>query len=219
MPRPGEMSLAHRGVLFLDEFPEFSRSSLEALRQPLEDGYITVSRSSGTVQFPARCLLVAAQNPCPCGNAGKDSARCTCAPNAITQYQKKISGPLIDRIDLCVEVPHVSYEHLSSKISGETSECVRERVCNARAIQRERFHSAERITNAEMRNSDIDQHCVLSSDAQGLLGKAVHQMSLSARSYYRLIKIARTIADLDKAEHISVQHIAESLQYRHKPLI
>lgn len=218
IPRPGEISLAHRGVLFLDEFAEFSRSSLEALRQPLEDGWVTVSRSAGTVRFPARCILIAAHNPCPCGNLGGASALCTCTPSAIAHYQKKISGPVMDRMDMCVEVPRVEYEHLSQRTLGESSSSVRERVCRARDIQRERFASDDRITNSEMRNADVEEHCKLATDAQHLLGQAVHQMGLSARSYYRILKVSRTIADLDNVQTIALQHVAEGLQYRKKDL-
>ncbi len=219
IPRPGEMSLAHRGVLFMDEFPEFSRSSLEALRQPLEDGHVTVSRSSGTVRFPAHCMLVAAQNPCPCGNYGKETVRCTCTPSVIAHYQQKVSGPLMDRIDLFVDVPRVTYDHLRASSSAEASCVVRERVSRAREIQKQRFNSKGTITNAEMRNVDTDQWCVLENDARDLLGKAVGRLSLSARGYYRILKIARTIADLEYCEPISLSHVAESLQYRHKPFI
>ncbi|MEK7649066.1 MAG: YifB family Mg chelatase-like AAA ATPase [Patescibacteria group bacterium] len=219
IPRPGEMSLAHRGVLFMDEFPEFSRSSLEALRQPLEDGHVTVSRSSGTVRFPAQCMLVAAQNPCPCGNYGKETTQCTCTASAIAHYQKKVSGPLMDRIDLFVDVPRVSYDHLSASSYSEQSSVVRERVAQARSIQKQRFASNTYTTNAEMRSIDIDRWCTLENDARNLLGKAVGQLSLSARSYYRILKIARTIADLEGSSCVALSHVAESLQYRHKPLI
>lgn len=219
VPRPGEMSLAHRGVLFLDEFAEFPRSSLEALRQPLEDGFITVSRSSGTVRFPSRCTLIAAHNPCPCGNLGSDSVLCTCTPSLVSHYQKKLSGPILDRIDLYVDVPRVEYEHLTNRKDGESSKVMRERVIRARDIQRRRYCPSGRSTNAEMRNTDVERYCVLGPDVHDLLGKAVCRMGLSARSYYRVLKVSRTIADLDDSQSVLMQHVAESLQYRRKTSI
>jgi len=215
-PRPGEISLAHRGVLFLDEFPEFSRSSLEALRQPLEDGCVTVSRSSGTLQFPARFTLVAAQNPCPCGNYGTEHTQCTCAPGHIMRYQKKISGPLLDRIDLFIDVPQVPLQSLQSQAQGESSARIRERVEYARDRQRTRFKEENIICNAEMTSQRVEQVCHVDSDGYDLLRKAVIQLQLSARAYYRVLRVARTIADLSGSGEVGQGHIAESLQYRFK---
>lgn len=215
-PRPGEISLAHRGVLFLDEFPEFPRPVLENLRQPLEDGVITISRAQGSITFPARFTLVASQNPCPCGYATDPDRTCVCSPIQIARYQKKISGPLLDRIDLHVEVPRVKFEKLSKDELGELSEHIRARVEEARARQTRRFAGTPYITNSEMKNRDIREHCVLDDECLALLKQAVHQMALSARGYHRILKLARTIADLDGKGRIQVGHVAEALQYRVK---
>lgn len=216
-PRPGEISLAHRGVLFLDEFPEFSRMVLENLRQPLEDGTIAVSRAQATLSFPARFTLIAAMNPCPCGNATDPEKLCSCSPANIIRYQRKISGPILDRIDIHVEVPRMKFEKLSSEKMGESSQLIRERVIPARARQHERFKNIDGvITNSEMQNQHIKEFCQLGEKELDLLRRAVNQLQLSARSYHRLIKIARTIGDLAGAEAIEVPHLAEAIQYRQR---
>lgn len=214
IPKPGEISLAHRGVLFLDEFAEFSRTVLETLRQPLEEGMITVSRAKGSFVFPAQCMLIAAMNPCPCGNYGDHEVMCSCSPNQILQYQKKISGPLLDRIDLQVEVPRVKVEHLQNSRKGEKSEDIRRRVESARERQYLRFEKDKILTNSEMGKKHLEKHCALSEECKSLLRALISSLSLSARGYYRLIKVARTIADLEGAEDIAVEHIAEAAQYR-----
>ncbi len=215
-PRPGEISLSHRGVLFLDEFAEFPRFVLESLRQPLEDGIVTVSRVQGTVTFPARFTLVASQNPCPCGYATDPQKNCSCSPSSILRYQKKISGPILDRIDLHVEVPRVEFEKLASKNLSESSDKIRERVEHARKIQQKRFEKTGCTTNSEMKSKEIKLFCQLDTDSQKLLGQAVEKFGLSARSYYRIIKLARTIADIECKESIALAHVAEALQYRGK---
>ncbi len=216
VPRPGEISLAHRGVLFLDEFPEFPRFVIESLRQPLEDGVITVSRSQGTVTFPARFILVASQNPCPCGYASDPDHVCTCSPAHLISYQKKISGPLLDRIDLHVEVPRITFDKLSSNTLAESSQRIRARVEAAREVQTARFKDAAIHTNSEMRNVELRKFCVLDSATGQLLKAAVNKMHLSARAYNRILKLSRTIADLGKSEKIQLEHVAEALQFRAK---
>jgi len=215
-PRPGEISLAHRGVLFLDEFPEFPRSVLESLRQPLEDGIITIARAQSVLVFPARFILVASQNPCPCGLQSDPERTCICGPAQIVRYQKKISGPLLDRIDLHVEVPRVQFDKLASEQLEETSNHIRERVETARAIQTKRFKHSHIHTNSEMSNKDIKQYCALNEESVDLLRAAMNQLHLSARTYNRILKLARTIADLGKSDKISLEHIAEALQFRTK---
>ncbi len=215
-PRPGEISLAHRGVLFLDEFPEFPRTVLESLRQPLEDGLITISRANGVLTFPARFILVASQNPCPCGFSSDPERQCACGQSQILRYQKKISGPLLDRIDLHVEVPRVKFDKLSSDTLGESSENIRQRVEEARNIQTNRFRDTNIHCNSEMRNAEIRQFCKLDDQSIDLLRAAVTQMHLSARAYNRILKLARTIADLGKSDDIKLDHIAEALQFRAK---
>lgn len=213
-PRPGEITLSHRGVLFLDELPEFSRSVLEVLRQPLEDGLVNVSRATQSVSFPAQFLLIASQNPCPCGYLGDDTKNCVCTPTQINRYQRKISGPLIDRIDIHLTVPRVEIAKLSEKSSGETSLVVRERVKKAREIQKKRFAGSRTKTNAEMNQKEIGEFVLLGDSAEALLAAAAQNLGLSARSYFRVKKLARTIADLEEAENVSENHIAEALQYR-----
>ncbi|MCX6745560.1 MAG: YifB family Mg chelatase-like AAA ATPase, partial [Candidatus Parcubacteria bacterium] len=214
IPRPGEISLAHRGVLFLDEFPEFPRKVLENLRQPMEDGVISISRASGTLAYPARFILIAAQNPCPCGFATDPDKTCTCSPGAIIKYQQKISGPIIDRIDLHVEVPRLSFEKLTTQKVAESSAKIRERIEKARQIQRARFQALPILDNGEMRSQDIKEFCQVDNQSQELLKNAVNQFHLSARSYHRVLKLARTIADLENCDKIKTQHLAEALQYR-----
>lgn len=213
-PRPGEISLAHRGVLFLDELPEFGRGVLESLRQPLEDGVITVSRAAGSIQFPARFILVAARNPCPCGYLDDPRQPCTCAPHHIIKYQKKISGPLLDRIDMHVTVPRLAYQKMVSRHEAEPSSSIRQRVLAARAIQAERFSKIPVMTNAEMSARELDTFCPRAVQAEELLKRAVNQLAISTRAYHRLLKVARTIADLGGEEEITVEHVAEALQYR-----
>jgi len=213
-PKPGEISLAHRGILFLDEFPEFDRRVLENLRQPLEDGIVSISRASGTVEFPAKFILVAAQNPCPCGYASDPERNCTCSPMQIMNYQKKISGPLLDRIDLHVEVPRVDFEKLVGESKQESSKEIRVRVEGARKIQNERFKKFDIFTNSEMSSEQVKEFCPLDESTKELIRSAVSQLHLSARSYYRILKLARTIADLGKNKDIKSEHVAEALQYR-----
>jgi len=221
-PMPGEISLAHRGVLFLDEFPEFPRNVLEALRQPIEDGTVSISRAKGAVTYPAKFLLVAAANPCPCGNYGSVAKRCTCMPGMITRYQKRISGPILDRIDLHIDVPAVSTEQLTElkKYKTEKSITVKKRVQSARQHQQRRFSGLKMniFANAEMTTKDVKNLCPLSQDCYNLLQKAVTRLKLSARSYYKMIKVARTISDLTHSRFIQPEHIAEALQYRPKDM-
>ncbi len=221
IPRPGEVSLAHQGVLFLDELPEFKRDVLEVLRQPLEDGYVAVSRVHASITFPASFCLVAAMNPCPCGYYGDNFRQCTCAPGQIAKYQKRISGPLLDRIDLHIEVPRLTEDELLHAPSGEPSSAVRQRVCRAREIQQRRF--AERnaklgrshiYCNAQMPARDVRTFCALADDVRALLRAAIQKLGLSARAYDRILKVSRTIADLDGAPQIAVAHVAEAIQYR-----
>jgi len=217
-PAPGEVSLAHRGVLFLDEFAEFPRNVLESLRQPLEDGMVTISRAKASLTFPAQFLLVAAQNPCPCGFAGSPDRACTCSHAEITRYRKKVSGPLIDRIDLHIEVPRVKTGKLLDKISeqAEGSRKVRERVQAARLIQLARFKGCGLKSNAEMTSKVVEKYCPLEEAAEKLIRQAVSKMRLSARSYHKILKVSRTIADLGGVENIVVEHISEALNYRPK---
>ncbi len=215
-PRPGEISLSHRGVLFLDEFPEFSRAVLENLRQPLEDGMVTVARVAATVVFPAQFTLVAAQNPCPCGYYSDPTKSCICTPGQIMKYHKKISGPLLDRIDLHVEVGRLEYDKLSSELSGESSEDIQRRVQVARNVQTKRFAGFDIKTNSEMTIREIKEFCKLGKAEQNFMKTAVVKMYLSARSYHRILKLARTIADLAGESLIAVHHLAEALQYRPK---
>ncbi|MDP2838328.1 MAG: YifB family Mg chelatase-like AAA ATPase [Candidatus Moranbacteria bacterium] len=216
-PKPGEISLAHRGVLFLDEFAEFSRVVLENLRQPLEDGEVTVSRAKGSLCFPARFMLIAAMNPCPCGYAGDPERVCACAPAQANRYRLKISGPIMDRIDLHVEVPRLKIEKLDEDGKhGEKSVDIRKRVEQARHRQRERFAQKPYYTNAEMTSQMVKEICVLDETSRNVLREAVGRLKLSARGYMRVLKVARTIADLAGAEQLSMNHLAEALQYRFK---
>jgi magnesium chelatase family protein len=213
-PRPGEVSMAHRGVLFLDELPEFMGTTLEMLRQPLEDRRVSVARASGTVTFPANFMLIAAMNPCPCGYFGDPVRECRCGSAQIQRYQKKISGPLLDRIDIHVEVPRVEYEKLAARRSGETSQAIRARVTDARARQAARLNGAGALTNADMSARDLEQFVTLDAMGDAMMKNAVTQLSLSPRSYHRVLKLARTIADLDGESAVTAQHLAEALQYR-----
>ncbi len=212
--RPGEISLAHNGVLFLDELPEYSRRTLETLRQPLEDGVITVARNLQTVTYPADFILIASMNPCPCGNYGSAVAECKCSAAQIHRYLDKLSGPLLDRIDIHVEVDNVTYGELSGEGSGETSADVRARVNKARKIQLDRMAASGRRCNAQMTSSDIKKYCAPDKESASLLQDSFDKLNLSARAYNRILKVARTVADLDGAENISVRHLAEALQYR-----
>ncbi len=210
---PGEISLAHGGVLFLDELPEYNRSTLEALRQPLEDGKITVSRAGGTVSFPARFMLCASMNPCPCGNYGSAERTCSCTPAEIRRYRRKISGPLLDRIDLQVEVDDVPYDALVDVREGESSEAVKARVDFARRVQRNRFGGGVH-TNADMDEGELARHCALTAEGDDILRAAFERMNLSARARVRIVKVARTIADLDASEQILPRHVFEAVSYR-----
>lgn len=214
MPKPGEISLAHRGVLFLDEFPEFPRAVLENLRQPLEDGLVTVARAQGSLTFPARFMLVASQNPCPCGYWGDTAQECVCTSAQIIKYRLKISGPIIDRIDLHVEVPRVPFEKLAGPAVAEKSEIIRERIVRARQRQLDRLARWRLFTNSEMTPALVRDICVLDAPGRELARQAVNNLHLSARSFHRLLKIARTIADLAGEDDIASRHVAEALQYR-----
>ncbi|MBI4338104.1 MAG: YifB family Mg chelatase-like AAA ATPase [Chloroflexi bacterium] len=215
-PHPGEVTLAHRGVLFLDEMSEFGQHILEVLRQPIEDKVVTISRAQGSVTFPSNFTLVGAMNPCFCGNYGDPVKPCTCSSTMVARYQKRISGPLLDRIDLYVEVPRVEYEKLTGEATGEPSEVVRARVQAARERQRRRFAGTPLLCNAEMGPAQVWQVCKLESGAQGLAKVAMEQLHLSARAFHRTLKVARTVADLAGAETISTVHLAEAVQYRQR---
>jgi magnesium chelatase family protein len=217
-PHPGEVSLAHRGVLFLDELPEFGTRVLDVLRQPIEDKLVTISRAQGSLTFPANCQLIAAMNPCPCGYYGDPVRPCTCSNSTVSKYQKRVSGPLMDRIDIHIHVPRVEFEKLSDERLGEPSASIQERVEAARARQRERFVSSEKMSfslcNADMGTGEVRRYCQLDDVSRGLMKTATNQLQLTARSYHRILKLARTIADLAGAESISAVHLAEALQYR-----
>lgn len=206
--------MSHLGVLFLDELPEFGQADLEVLRQPLEDRTVTISRANGTVSFPANFMLVAAMNPCPCGYYGDSVKECTCSPSTIARYQRRISGPLLDRIDIFVDVPRVEYEKLADGAAGEPSRAVQGRVEAARARQRGRYAGTKLGCNADMTPLEIRDFCPLESDGQALLRAAMQQLQLSARAFHRILKVARTIADLAGAETIGAAHLAEAIQYR-----
>ncbi len=217
-PRPGEITLAHRGVLFLDEFPEFPRGVLESLRQPIEDALVSISRSKGKTTFPAKCMLIASQNPCPCGYLGDKSHQCSCTPSQISRYKKRVSGPLLDRIDIHLDIPAVKVERLTEQENShvENSSTVRARVQKARDRQEKRYLGTTLTSNAELTNKTIKEYCTLSEECITLLRLAVTKMGLSGRAYYRIIKLSRTIADLEDTEDIMPNHIAEALQYRPK---
>jgi len=213
-PRPGEISLAHRGVLFLDELPEFGQRTLDVLRQPLEDKHVTISRAQGSLTFPASFTLIAAMNPCPCGYYGDPVKECTCSLGIVGKYQKRISGPLLDRIDIHVEVPRVKYDKLADDRLGEPSADVRARVEAARERQRQRFAGTHLTCNADMQPADVRVHCRVDETGKSLLKAAMAQLQLSARAYHRILKLARTIADLAGSENIRPPHLAEAIQYR-----
>lgn len=213
-PRPGEISLSHNGVLFMDELPEFRRDALEAMRQPLEDGEVTITRTSGSVTYPCNFMLVASMNPCPCGYYGDPTHECSCTQTQIMKYMSKISGPLLDRIDLHVEVPAVKYEELESKETGESSETINARVGKAREVQLERYKDSRIFSNSQLTPELMREYCVLDSEANDLLKQAYESLGLSARAHNRILKVARTIADLAGKESIELEHIAEAIQYR-----
>jgi magnesium chelatase family protein len=213
-PKPGEISLAHNGILFLDEFPEFDAKVKEALRQPLEDRRITIARSAATCVFPANIMLVAAMNPCPCGHYGDPKKECRCTEIQVQRYMAKVSGPLLDRIDLHIEVPHVPYDELSSERTGPSSEGVREKVIAARKIQQTRFAGSSTHSNAAMNEKQLQEYCKSDKEGGALLKNAVDALGFSARSYGRILKVARTIADLEAEQTITSAHIGEAIQYR-----
>ena len=214
IPRPGEISLAHNGVLFLDELPEFSKAALETLRQPLEDGFVTITRASGSLTLPSRFMLVCAMNPCRCGWYGHPSGRCTCSPQQVEQYMQRISGPLLDRIDMHIDVPSVEYEAMRRKEQPEPSSAIRERVNAAREVQKKRFAGTEVSCNAYMTPAMIGQYCALDAAGEKLMQGAFERLGLTARSHDRILRMARTIADLEGSEHIEAAHLAEAIQYR-----
>ena len=214
IPRPGEISLAHNGVLFLDELPEFSKAALETLRQPLEDGFVTITRASGSLTLPSRFMLVCAMNPCRCGWYGHPSGRCTCSPQQVEQYMQRISGPLLDRIDMHIDVPSVEYEAMRRKERPEPSSAIRERVNAAREVQKKRFAGTEVSCNAYMTPAMIGQYCALDAAGEKLMQGAFERLGLTARSHDRILRMARTIADLEGSEHIEAAHLAEAIQYR-----
>lgn len=214
IPKPGEISLAHYGVLFLDELTEFQKSTLEVLRGPLEDRQITVSRVNGTFTYPANFMFAASMNPCPCGYYGSKEKECTCSPQAISRYIGKISGPLLDRIDICIEVSAVKYQKLSNNKEIENSETIKKRVDKARKIQQERYKKYKILSNSELTPKMIEKYCKLDEKGKKILEDAFNKLKLSARAYGRILKVARTIADLEESESIQVKHIAEAIQYR-----
>jgi len=214
VPRPGEVSLSHNGVLFLDELPEFKKNALEVMRQPLEDGMVTISRALMSLTYPSRFMLVAALNPCPCGYLTDPKHECTCSPQQVQRYMAKISGPLLDRIDIHIEVPPLSYQELADRRPAEQSICIRERVNRARSVQQKRFHRSKIFCNAQMDTRQMRTHCKIEPDSHALLEKAINRLGLSARAYTRILKVARTIADLESRDSISAAHVSEAIQYR-----
>lgn len=212
--KPGEVSLAHHGVLFLDELPEFSRSALEVLRQPIEDGQITISRSGQTQVFPCSIMVIAAMNPCPCGFYGDGTDRCTCSENKIKRYLNRVSGPLLDRFDIQIEVPPVEFEELRESEAAESSAEIKKRVDRARAVQRERFKNSKTTGNAKITEEQFEKYCVIDKDAESTLKNAFESLGFTARAYNRVLKVARTIADLDGSEVIRSEHVLEAVQYR-----
>ncbi|HAK88978.1 MAG: hypothetical protein A2077_07200 [Nitrospirae bacterium GWC2_46_6] len=213
-PRPGEVSLAHHGILFLDELPEFKRNVLEVLRQPMENGLVTVSRAVASVTYPAQFVLVAAMNPCPCGYLGDSRHQCTCTPRMINRYRSRVSGPLLDRIDIHVDVPAVPYKELSNEHAGEKSEVIRQRVAEARERQLKRFKDDRMFANGQMKTRHLKKYCKLAEDAHAILDAAMQKLGLSARAYSRILKVSRTIADLEGSEDIRSRHASEAIQYR-----
>lgn len=214
IPKPGEISLSHFGVLFLDELPEFSKSTLEVMRGPLEDCQITISRVNASLTYPCDCMFVASMNPCPCGFYGDKEKECTCTPSAIQKYMGKVSGPLLDRIDLQVEVSSVKYQKLESDFPVETSSEIRKRVNRARSLQRERYKQYGIFSNSQLTPKLIEEYCRLDEKGKKILQDAFEKLGLSARAYGRILKVARTIADLDQTDKIQVKHLAEAIQYR-----
>ncbi|MDH4226530.1 MAG: YifB family Mg chelatase-like AAA ATPase [Deltaproteobacteria bacterium] len=214
IPRPGEVSLAHNGVLFLDEMPEFRKNVLEMLRQPIEDGIVTISRAAISLTFPSRFMLIGAMNPCPCGHLGDPTKDCRCSPLMTKRYRSRLSGPLLDRIDIHAEVPAVRFRELSSEKTAETSASIKSRVDRARLIQDDRFKGTKIFSNSQMGSRHIKKHCALDADSMRLLEAAVERLSLSARAYTRVLKVARTIADLEGEENIGSRHVSEAVQYR-----
>jgi magnesium chelatase family protein len=217
-PKPGEVTLAHRGVLFLDEFPEFEKRVIESLRQPLEDNIVSISRAKGSAIFPSNFILVAAMNPCPCGNAGSKNKPCICKPSDLDRYKRKLSGPIVDRIDMWVSVGNVDYKKLGDESTGERSEKIRARVITAREIQKERFKNLGKkfMTNSDMGVRDLSSVVKLKKEVRELLDDSAERLGLSARAYHRVIKIAQTIADLARSKEIESEHILEAIQYRPK---
>lgn len=214
IPKPGEISLSHLGVLFLDELPEFQKNALEVLRQPLEEKNVTISRINATLSYPADFMLIASMNPCPCGYYGDDERECNCSPRQINNYLSKISGPLLDRIDIHVEVKATKYEHLKGSSSSETSETIRKRVNKAREIQLERYRGSNVLFNSHLNPRNIEKFCSLGSQENQLMQRAFENLKLSARAYHRILKVARTIADLEPSEKINIYHLSEAIQYR-----
>jgi magnesium chelatase family protein len=214
VPKPGEVSLSHNGVLFLDELPEFKRNVLEALRQPLEDGQVTISRAVTSLTYPASMMLIAAMNPCKCGFHGDPFHQCLCSPHQIQTYRSKVSGPLMDRIDIHIEVPAIKFNEIASDTPGEPSSSIRERVTRARCIQQERFRNEGIYANAQMKPRHIRKYCRIDDACQALMEKAMDRLGLSARAYNRILKVARTIADLEGSQAIASHHISEAIQYR-----
>ena len=214
VPRPGELSLAHYGILFLDEFPEFPRAVLETIRQPLEDGQVTISRAAGTLTFPANFMLIAAMNPCPCGYVTDPKRKCKCSTNQIEKYLAKISGPLVDRIDIHIDVPAVPFNALSSDTTGTTSEQMRTQVLNARKLQQQRLAGSSNLTNANMNSRQLRQFCKLDDTGKQVIKNAVYELGLSARAHDKVLKIARTIADIENSDTIRADHLQEAIQYR-----